>query len=108
MILTSTAKNFNSSLLTAGLDAGLRLTTSGGTIVEPFVTMSGKQEFDGTTRLQLDKEKASWSLTGFRGEGGLGVNVRVNDMFSFYGEGTYEKGKHYESAGGNLGFQLHF
>ena len=102
------AKSIDSSLISTGLDAGLRFTVANGTIIEPYAKLNAKYELDGTTKVSLNDETDSWSLSGFRGEGGLGLNVHCAENVSIYAEGTYEKGRKMENVDGNMGLRLNF
>ena len=67
-----------------------------------------KHEFDGDVRVRADNETGHRDFSGTRVEAGVGVSAQLNDRFSLYAEGTYEKGSRIEGAGVNLGVRFIF
>ena len=106
--IASRVEQYDSSLLSGGVYWGLRHEAENQPVYEPYLKLNVKHEFDGKVRVKADTESGRANLSGTRGEVGLGLNAKLGNNFSLYGEAAYEKGSRVESVGGNLGLRFEF
>ncbi|MDN5100234.1 autotransporter outer membrane beta-barrel domain-containing protein [Aliarcobacter butzleri] len=81
---------------------------SNGTIVEPFINFAITREFDGITNITYNGINYRSDLRDTRYEVGLGLDSKINNSWSIYGDINYEFSTIVESIIGSIGLRYDF